>query len=328
MEKIQINQLSDFLLGQAEDLNAMTGCTCVIAPEGAVCGVDVRGGSPGTRDISALDPTCNRTEVHGVMLSGGSSFGLDAAGGLMELLEEKKIGRNVGVTVVPNVCEAILFDLHCGSFQVRPDKAMGRLAGENAFAGKPFQSGNFGAGTGATVGKTNGLKNAMKGGVGVAAFRQGDLMVGAVFAVNAAGDITENGKILAGALTEDHTSFADSETLVLNSYAINEDLFAGNTVIGCIFTNGLLTKSQATRIAGRGQDGIAKAIHPAHSIFDGDTVFVMASGKVATTIDAIGILAEHATTAAIADAIKNAESYGCFTSNKELSTLNNFNFQQ
>ncbi|MCQ2529764.1 MAG: P1 family peptidase [Lachnospiraceae bacterium] len=318
MDKIQINQLTDFMLGQAQDLNAMTGCTCVIAPEGAVCGVDVRGGSPGTRDISALDPTCNRTEVHGVMLSGGSSFGLDAAGGLMEFLEEKKIGRNVGVTVVPNVCEAILFDLHCGSYQIRPDKAMGRLSGENAFSGEPFQSGNFGAGTGATIGKTNGLKNAMKGGVGVAAFQQGELMVGAVFAVNAAGDVTEDGKILAGALTEDHTSFADSEALLLGSYAVNDDLFAGNTVIGCIFTNGRLSKAQATRIAGRGQDGIAKVIRPAHSIFDGDTVFVMASGKVDTTIDAIGVLAEHATMAAITDAIKSAESYGCFTSYKDL----------
>ena len=126
MERIDLRELTDFLVGRAQDEAATTGCTAIIAPKGAVCGVDVRGGSPGTRDTDALNPLCNRKEVHAVLLSGGSSFGLDAAGGLSSLLEEKKIGRDVGVTVVPNVCAAILFDLKCGSSRVRPDAGMGR----------------------------------------------------------------------------------------------------------------------------------------------------------------------------------------------------------
>lgn len=292
MDRIALNTLSEFLIGQAQDTTAMTGCTAIIVPDGAVCGVDIRGGSPGTRDTAALDPLCNRSEVHAVLLSGGSSFGLDAAGGLMHLLEEKKIGRDVGVTVVPNVCAAILFDLKCGSAQVRPDAVMGRLAGENAFAGMPFQSGNFGAGTGATIGKTNGLDNAMRGGIGAAAFRHDALFVAAVFAVNCVGDIVENERIIAGARRSDDSGFADSEAMIVKAYATEKDFFSGNTVLGCIMTNAKLTKAQAARLAGRGQDAIAKAVHPAHSIYDGDTVFALATGKVETSPDAVGVLAD------------------------------------
>lgn len=225
MEKIDLTEMSEFLIGQAQDETAMTGCTAIIAPQGAVCGVDVCGGSPGTRDTDALNPLCNRKEVHAVLLSGGSSFGLDAAGGLMGLLEERKIGRDVGITVVPNVCSAILFDLKCGNYKIRPDSAMGRKAGENAFMKLPFQSENFGAGTGATIGKSAGLKNAMKGGIGAAAFRHGYLTAAAVFAVNCVGDIIENGQIIAGARLNNSLDFADSETVILNSYADEKDFF-------------------------------------------------------------------------------------------------------
>lgn len=311
MERVTLDSLSEFLIGQAQDLNAMTGCTAIIVPDGAVCGVDIRGGSPGTRDTAALDPLCNRKEVHAVLLSGGSAFGLDAAGGLMSLLEEKRIGRDVGVTVVPNVCSAILFDLKCGSSSVRPDPEMGRLAGENAFAGKTFQSGNYGAGTGATIGKINGLQNAMKGGVGAAAFRHGELIVAAVFAVNCVGDIVENGSIIAGARRPDG-GFADSGEVMLATYETEKDFFSGNTVIGCVMTNAALSKAQASRLAGRGQDAIAKVVHPAHSVYDGDTVFVLASGKVETSVDAVGVIAEHAAAEAIIDAVKSAESYGVY----------------
>lgn len=317
MEQIALTELPDFLIGQAQDESAMTGCTAVIAPKGAVCGVDVRGGSPGTRDTDALNPLCNRKEVHAVLLSGGSSFGLDAAGGLMQLLEEKKIGRNVGVTVAPNVCAAILFDLKCGSYRIRPNAEMGRLAGENAFTGVPFQSGNYGAGTGATIGKSLGLKNAMKGGVGAAAFRHGDLVAAAVFAVNCVGDILENGEIIAGVRQNDGITFADSEAVILDSYAGEKDLFSGNTVIGCIMTNADLTKAQATRLAAQGQNAIARAVHPAHSIYDGDTVFALCSGQVLTSLDAVGILATHAAETAIIDAVKSAKSYGDYLSYRD-----------
>ena len=317
MEQITLTECTDFYIGQAQNERAMTGCTAIVAPAGAVCGVDVRGGSPGTRDTDALNPLCNRKEVHGVLLSGGSSFGLDAAGGLMQLLEERGIGRDVGVTVVPNVCSAILFDLKCGSYQVRPDAAMGRKAGENALAGLPFQSGNYGAGTGATIGKTYGLRNAMKGGIGTAAFRQGKLTVSAVFAVNCVGDIVENGTIIAGARKDGGLVFADSETAILHAYDKEKDFFSGNTVIGCIMTNADLTKAQATRLSGQGHNAIARTVRPAHSIYDGDTVFTLCSGKIQATADAVGILAARAAETAILDAIKSAATYGDYLSYQE-----------
>ena len=314
MEKIEITELTDFLVGQAQDETAMTGCTVILAPEGAACGVDVRGGSPGTRDTDALDPLCNREVVHAVVLSGGSAFGLDAAGGVMRVLEEKRIGRDVGITVVPNVSQAILFDLHCGDSRVRPDAAMGQRAVENALRHEPFRSGNYGAGTGATVGKSLGLKNAMKGGVGCAAFRHGELMAGAVFAVNCVGDILENGEIIAGVRRNGGLELCGSEEAILSGYAAEKDLFKGNTVIGCIFTNADLTKAQAARLAGQGHNAIARAVRPAHSIYAGDTVFAMCSGKVAATPDSVGILAAHAAEAAIVDAVKSAATYGDYLS--------------
>lgn len=314
MERITLESIEDFLVGNAQDTDAMTGCTAIIAPAGAVCGVDVRGGSPGTRDTDALDPKCGREQVHGIILSGGSAFGLDCAGGLMSLLEEKKIGRDVGVTVVPNVCAAILFDLKCGRGDVRPDARMGRQAGENAFDREPFRSGNYGAGTGATVGKVMGSKYAMKGGVGAAAFRQGELYAAAVFAVNCAGDVTENGSIIAGVRDKDGLSFADSEEIFLRAYSENRDLFASNTVIGCIMTNAVLTKPQAGRISAQGQNAIARCIRPAHTIHDGDTVFTLSTKKVPADINSVGILAARAAEAAIIDAVKSAETFGDYLS--------------
>ena len=314
MEKIELTQLTDFLVGQAQDETAMTGCTVIVAPEGAACGVDVRGGSPGTRDTDALDPLCNRKVVHAVVLSGGSAFGLDAAGGVMELLEEKRIGRDVGVTVVPNVSQAILFDLHCGDPRVRPDKVMGRLAAENAFRREPFRSGNYGAGTGATVGKSLGLKNAMKGGVGCAAFRQGELMAAAVFAVNCVGDILDNGEIIAGVRKDQGLEFFGSENAILSSYVAEKDLFSGNTVIGCIMTNAKLDKALAARIAAQGHNGIARAVRPSHSIYDGDTVFALCSGRVSATPDSVGVLAARAAETAIVDAVRSAATWGDYLS--------------
>ena len=315
MKTIGIENLTDFIVGQAEDERAMTGCTAIIAPHGATCGVDVRGGSPVTRDTDALDPRCNRKEVHAVMLAGGSSYGLDAATGLMEYLEEKGIGRSVGVTVVPNVCSAILFDLKCGDYKVRPTAIMGRNAGENAFAQMKFQSGNHGAGTGATIGTYLGASNAMKGGIGAAAFQYDSLMVGAIFAVNCVGDIIEHGKIIAGAREQSKNTFANSENVILNDYQNTADFFSGgNTVIGCIITNAKLTKAEASKTSSQGQNAIARTIYPSHTTYDGDTVFTMASGKVKATMDAIGIMAAKATQSAIYDAIKSATTFGDYLS--------------
>lgn len=320
MKEINIKDIEGFKIGQVQNNEALTGCTVIICTDGAVCGVDVRGGSPGTRDTDALNPVNNREKVHAALIAGGSSFGLDAAGGVMKFLEERKIGRDVGVTVVPNVCAAVLFDLKCGRHDIRPDEKMGYAACENAFSGQDWHSGNYGAGTGATIGKICGTERAMKGGIGAFAFQHGDLRVGAVVAVNCVGDIFDSkaGRIVAGARSADGKTFADSEFIFLDKYNNMKDLFSGNTVIGCIITNARLTKAQSAKLSSHGHNGIARAVRPAHTIFDGDTVFSMCSGEVETTLDAAGILASKAVEYAIADAIKNADTVGKYISFRDL----------
>ena len=325
MKEISINEIKDFKIGQAQNDEAATGCTVLISEDGAVCGVDVRGASPGTRNTDSLNPVNSRAKVHAVLLSGGSTFGLDAAGGVMKFLEKRKIGRDVEVTVVPNVCAAILFDLRCGRYDIRPDEEMGYAACENAFSGQSWRSGNFGAGAGATVGKICGRERAMKGGIGAFAFEQHDLHVGAVVAVNCVGDVYDSkvGQIIAGARSDGGFGFMDSEVVILDKYKDNVDLFSGtnlggNTIIGCIVTNAKLSKSQATKLSSHGHNGIARAIRPAHTTFDGDAIFSMCSGEIETTLDAVGILASRAVEYAIVDAVKNAVTVGQFISFRDL----------
>ncbi|MDR3207157.1 MAG: P1 family peptidase [Oscillospiraceae bacterium] len=299
---MKLSDIPGFRVGQAQDRAAMTGCTVVLCEAGAVCGVDVRGGSPVTRDTDALHPVMNRKATHAVLLSGGSSFGLDAAGGVTRFLEARGIGRNVGVTVVPNVAAAVLFDLQRGRWDVRPDAEMGWAACENAFSGAPFARGLSGAGTGCAVGKSRGMAFAMDGGVGSAVFCHGELTVGAVAAVNCVGDVVKNGRIVAGALADDG-SFADSEQILLAEYQLGKDFFADNTVLACVITNARLNKSQAAKLAQCGQNGIARCVRPAHSVYDGDTVFALCSGAAETSLDAVCILAARAVEAAVLDAV-------------------------
>ncbi|MDR3344589.1 MAG: P1 family peptidase [Oscillospiraceae bacterium] len=306
MQAVDIQALRAFRLGQEQDLESATGCTVVLCPKGALCGADVRGGSPGTRDTDALSPLCNRRAVHAVVLAGGSSFGLDAAGGVMRFCEEQGIGRDVGVAKVPNVCAAILFDLKCGRSDVRPDAEMGYRACQNAMLKQKFQRGNFGAGTGAAVGKARGMAHAMKGGIGCVALRHGDLIVGAVVAVNCVGDVVSDGKIIAGT-RDGQNGFADSEEVLLSEYQENKDFFSGNTVLGCLITNAVLDKPGAVKLASQGQNGIARVVRPAHSTFDGDTVFALCSGEVCSSQDAVGILSAKAMELAILDAVQCAD---------------------
>ena len=313
MEKIAIHEIPGFSVGQVENLEAGTGCTVILCPEGAVTGVDVRGGSPGTRDTDALAPTCNREHVHSVVLTGGSAFGLDAAGGVAKKLEEMGIGRDVMVTVVPNVCAAVLFDLKFGRMDIRPDQAMGYAACEKALEGGPFQEGNHGAGTGCTVGKIRGPQFAMKGGIGACAYRQGDLMVGAIVACNAMGDVLEKGRIIAGSRNDDDTGFADSEEWLIANGRRQKDIFSGkfvgeNTVIGCVITNASLNKAQANKLAAVAQNGIARAVRPANATFDGDAVFAMCRGTVPADPDAVGSMAARAVEEAIVRSVKMAET--------------------
>lgn len=312
LKSISLCDFEAFRIGNAQNATAGTGCTVVICEAGAVAGVDVRGGSPGTRETDALNPCNIRQSIHAVLLSGGSAFGLDAAGGVMSFLEEKGVGRDVEVAKVPIVCGAILFDLKCGDAKVRPDARMGYEACLGAYHNN-FQEGNFGAGTGATIGKSKGREFAMKGGVGTACFQVGNLKVGAVIAVNCVGDVYDSSqnRLIAGVLNDDKRSIEGTERLLLKHYADTTDFFSGNTVIGVIITNAAMTKAQANKLASVAQNGIARAVRPAHSIFDGDTIFTMASGNVAASPDAVGILSAHAVEDAIVSAIKHAKpAYG------------------
>jgi len=322
MLRAEVTDIPGIEIGHAQNLEAATGCTVVLCKAGAMAGVDVRGGSPGTRETDALDPVNLRTSVHAVLLAGGSAFGLDAAAGVMQYLEEKQIGRDVGVTKVPIVCGAILFDLCCGDFRVRPDKKMGYEACANACAGArtPTPQGNVGAGTGAVVGKIHGYDYAMKGGLGTACFREGELLVGAVMAVNCVGDVydCESGKIIAGLLSEDKAQCEGTEEYMLADYQDKTDFFSGNTVIGVVVTNAKLTKAEAKKLASVSHNGIARTIRPAHSVFDGDTIFSMATGTVEANIDVVGILAVRAVEKAIISAIKSAETLAGFPSYREI----------
>lgn len=319
MEQVALTDIGEIKVGHAQDFEAATGCTVVICEEGAVAGVDVRGGSPSTRETDALNPANLRSSIHAVLLAGGSAFGLDAAAGVMQYLEERNIGRDVRVTKVPIVCGAVLFDLKCGDYRIRPDKAMGYEACLNA-GGKMFPMGSVGAGTGATVGKIKGPGSAMKGGIGSFCLKTGALMVGAVMAVNCMGDIydAETNRIIAGALNEDKKTFAGGESLLIDSYRDETDIFSENTVIGTVVTNAVLTKGEANKLASVAQDGIARAVRPAHTTFDGDTIFTMATGKVKANFNTVAVLAARSVEDAILQGVMRAKPLAGFPAFRDL----------
>lgn len=309
---IPITDLPGLRLGNAQDLRAATGCTVLICEEGAVAGVDVRGGAPGTRETDLLRPENLVERIHAVLLAGGSAFGLDAAGGVMAYLEERGIGFDVGVARVPIVTGAVLFDLVCGDPSVRPGKDMGYracLASEK----EPFLEGSVGAGTGATVGKALGMDHAMKGGLGVFALQAGDLKVGAVVAVNAFGDVVDpaTGRIVAGAFQREPFAFLDCEAAMFSRDAAT-NRFSGNTTIGAVVTNAGLTKAQAAKVASMAQDGLARTLRPAHTMVDGDTIFALSVGGVAADLSVVGLLAARVVERAVLRAVRQASSLGGF----------------
>lgn len=310
---IDIRDVGDLRIGQAEDSDAGTGCTVIVVPGGAVGGVDVRGGGPATRETDLLDPVNMVETVFAVILSGGSAYGLDAAGGVMRFLEEKHIGFPVGEMVVPIVCGASLFDLAVGNGSVRPDAEMGYKACGNAFDRAPLLEGNHGAGTGATVGKYAGPSRMMKSGIGQYALQSGKLKVGAIVAVNALGDVLscDRKEKLAGVLNEDLSGIDDTCRLVLENRTPEKDVFSGNTTICCVVTNARLTKPQAGKLASIAQNGLVDVISPVHTMNDGDTVFTLALGEVDADPLAAGILAREAVARAINRAVKEARpAYG------------------
>lgn len=317
MKEIKITDIEGFKIGNAQNVDAATGCTAILCPKGAFAGVDVRGGSPASRETELLKPMNTVQQIHCVMLSGGSAFGLEAGDGAMQFLDEKGIGFDTGFGFVPIVCGASLFDLELVTGKIRPDKAMGYQACKNAFSGEEFRQGNYGAGCGATVGKFHGAADMMKSGIGAYAVQHGDVKIGAIVAVNALGDVydIEKQKIIAGILNADHTGFGDSLGIMYDEVGKSRSLWGSheeevnnsvrNTTIGCIITNANLDKCMANKLAQVAHNGYAKAILPTHSTADGDTIFAMATGEVEVGIDALLALEVEV----MAKAIRNAALY-------------------
>lgn len=297
-------------VGHATDMQALKGCTVVLCREGAVAGVSVRGLAPGTRETALLRPGTLVEKAHGILLTGGSAFGLAAADGVMRYLEEQGIGHDVGVTHVPIVPAAVLFDLAIGHTHVRPDAPMG-YAACLAASGEERRQGNIGAGAGCTVGKIMGMHQAMKAGLGSASLRAGPLIVAALMAVNALGDVIDprSGAILAGALTPDRQAFLDTSKALL-AYAPRDLLRGGNTVIGVVATNARLDVAEVNEIAAVAHDGLARVVCPAHTLYDGDTIFALATGQVSAQRMLVGELAAQTTALAILNGVRAAQAAG------------------
>ena len=314
-----ITDVAGIRVGHAQDLEALTGCTVILCEDGAVGGVDVRGGSPGTRETDLLRPMHRVEHVHAVMLSGGSAFGLSAASGAMSYLEDRGIGFDTRVARVPIVPSAILFDLGTGDASVRPDSAMGYRACLNASAERPAE-GNVGAGTGATVGKILGPGKTMKSGIGTASLEIGSgVVVGAIFAVNAFGDVVDptTGAILAGTRAADVGPFRIgapgyfADTLQVMRTAVGRTALGlatrQHTVIGVVASNARLDKAQTNKVAQMAHDGLARTIRPAHTLLDGDTIFALSTGKRRADPSIVGAFAAEVTAQAIVRAVQTAQ---------------------
>ena len=308
-------------VGHAQNAEALTGCTVVLCRKGAVAGVDVRGGAPGTRETDLLDPTNLVNRVHAVLLSGGSAFGLDAASGVMRYLSERRIGFKTAAAVVPIVPAAILFDLNLGRKDVRPDAAMGHAACLAAHSGRVLE-GNVGAGTGASVGKLFGTAFGMKSGLGTAAVRVGGMVVGAVVVVNSFGDVIDpaSGEIIAGLrsgrlgpIRVGGTKYLADTLAVMRTLPGRTALGLAqraNTAIAVVATNVALDKAGATKVAQMAHDGLARAIRPVHTLLDGDTVFALSTGRARGNVTAVGTFAAEAVTQAVLRAVRSATSAG------------------
>ncbi len=297
MDFFDINQMKGFWIGSAQDAQAMTGVTVVIAEGGARGGVDISGGGPASRETPLLLPLTADNPINAIVLSGGSAFGLAAADGVMRYLEEHGIGYETGYAKVPLVAQSCIYDLGIGSKSVRPDAAMGYAACVDAEK-RAQTSGAVGAGTGATVGKIGGMSTAEKSGLGLCAARLGALEVGAVAVVNALGDVFdfETGEKVAGlkgARAED----------ALYRFKAPTDLFTGNTTISCIITNAQLSKADCAKVAAMARAAYARCISPVGTMADGDTIYALANGTVPADVNVVGTLAAHILARAIREAV-------------------------
>ncbi len=312
-KEIPITEIEGIRIGQTENTAAGTGLTVFICENGMPAGLDVRGGGPASRESQLLNPLMAAQVIHAVVLSGGSAFGLGAANGVMEYLEEKKIGFDVGVTKVPLVAQSCLFDLTVGDPFVRPDAKMGREAARLAFEAPNYRDGCFGAGCGATVGKIAGMSSCMKSGIGSYALQIGELQIGAVAAVNALGDVFDGktGRQIAGLLSEDKTAFRSTSEYMASDIRPVENAFADNTTLGIVITNAAFQKPQLCKIASMAHDGYARVIRPVHTSMDGDSIYAVSVGNVQADQDLTGDLAAEVMAEAVVRAVKRAKSaYG------------------
>ena len=295
-----------FKIGHWTEKRALTGCTVILCPPKTVGGCDVRGSSPGTRELSLLGSDKTMQEVHAVLLTGGSAFGLAAADGVMKYLEEHSIGYSTPWVKVPIVPAAVIFDLNVGSMDIRPTSESGFQACISVVA-NVTEEGTVGAGTGATVGKWAGIETRMKGGIGCATLSSGDLVVAAVAVVNGVGDVLdESGKVLAGARSKDGAWLSESDPL--RSFAHSKPVLQANTTLVAILTNAKMSKVKVNRMAQRGHDGMARAIKPVHSSYDGDVVFGLASGSASANFDLVAEMGADATAQAIRSGVRKASS--------------------
>jgi L-aminopeptidase/D-esterase-like protein len=315
-----ITRVPGFAVGHASDYKNLTGCTVVLCPPGTVGSVDIRGSAAGTRQLDALLGLHVVNEIHAVCIAGGSAFGLDAAGGVMEFLEERGRGFDVAITRVPIVPTAVIYDLSVGNCRVRPDRAMGYDACLAART-EPQGDGSVGAGTGASVGKLFGIRQATKGGLGTAHLSGPEgLQVGALAVVNAFGDVVnpETGEIVAGARTApDSREFADSARHIRRG-VVRQRFGEPNTTVGVVATNARLTREEAQKIAQMGHNALARCIRPVHTLFDGDIIFVLSHPEIRADLHVVGLLAQAALEGAILSAVQSAHGLGVLPSWQEL----------
>lgn len=310
-KEISITEIKNIHIGHAQDEEHGTGCTVIVCDKKAPCGVDVRGGGPASRETELLNPLMSNDGVNAVLLSGGSAYGLDAAGGVMKYLEEKGQGVKVGKEVVPIVVGSCIFDLGCGDGKVRPDAEMGYAACVDSEKDVE-RSGNVGAGTGATVGKIHGDGYSMKSGLGCYCLQVGGLQVGAVVVVNAIGDVFEmdSQKQLAGLLNSKRDGMLSSEEEAVKLLQLASK-FSFNTTIGAVVTNANLTKAEMNKVAAMASNGVARTIRPVNTSMDGDSIYALSAGKVKSSPDVVGTLAAHVVAKAINRAVLEAEEkYG------------------
>jgi len=315
-----ITDIQGLKVGHASDFEGCTGCTVILCEKGAVCGIDIRGSAAGTRQTDALSINHIVEQVHGILLSGGSSFGLDAATGVSRYLEEKNVGFDVGVARIPIVPSAVIFDLALGNPKARPTPDMGYEACLKA--GDEIEEGSVGVGTGATVGKLFELPRAMKGGLGTCSIAMPNgLKVGALVVVNAFGDIVDNvtGKIIVGLRkAEDSLEFANTVSL-LKEGVVKKQFGIVNTTLGVVATNAKFDKREVTKVAQMAQAGLIKTISPVHTTFDGDLVFALATGELEADVNNVGVLAEFVLAEAIKRAVKKADGFGIIPSFRDIT---------